>query len=167
MKALIKIIILAAILAVSSCGSEEGGWKSVGPATATGDVKALMTSADALYINADTAEKVKTALEAYEKILTIEPANFEALSRAGEFAFLYSYIYAADVKVKDEYYTKSIKYCERAMYTNPDFKALVDKGSLSATRLLFLQKEKLFLFSIDIALMGSAGKSALALSPSL
>lgn len=129
MKVLIKIIILAAVLAVSACGSEEGGWKSVGPATATGDVKALMASAEPLYTTADTGEKVKDVIAAYEKILAIEPTNFEVLGRLGEFTYLYAYIYAADKKDKAEYYKKSVRYCERAMYTNPKFKELVDKGT--------------------------------------
>lgn len=129
MKTLLKVFILAVILVIPGCSSEFEGWKSAGPATGTGDVKALMASADALYNTADTAEKVKAVIDAYEKILTIEPANFEALTRLGEFTFLYAYIYNTDAKVKDEYYIKSIQYCERAMYTNPEFRKLVDKGT--------------------------------------
>ena len=129
MKGLIKLIILAAILAVSACGSEEAGWKSIKPATATGDVKALMASAEPLYTTADTGEKVKDVIAAYEKVLAVEPLNFEALSRLGEFTYLYAYIYAADEKDKALFYKKSILYCERAMYTNPKFKELVDKGT--------------------------------------
>lgn len=128
MKLIIRIIFSAALFLAVGCISWDEGWKEKLPPSGTGDVKALFEAAASLEKEADTAEKVKGVLAAYEKIIAVEPANYDALSKAGEFAYLYSYMYATDKKVKEEYYLKAIKYCERAMYTNPEFKKLADKG---------------------------------------
>lgn len=128
MKSIIKIIFIAALFMTVGCISWDEGWKTKVQATGSGDIKALIESAASLEKEAGTAEKVKGVIAAYEKILAIDPSNFEALNKAGEFTYLYAYMYATDKKVKEENYLKAIRYCERAMYTNPEFKKLADKG---------------------------------------
>ncbi|HPJ36046.1 MAG TPA: TRAP transporter TatT component family protein [Spirochaetota bacterium] len=128
MKVLIRFILLAFIISVTGCISWDEGWKTKVQTTGTGDVKALLASAASLEATADTAAKVKDVIAAYEKVIAIDPGNYDALAKAGEFAMLNGYIYAKNKKEKEEYYLKAINYCERAMYTNPEFKKLADKG---------------------------------------
>lgn len=128
MRTVLKFIILAVIISFTGCISWDEGWKTKVQASGTGDVKALLAAAASLETTADTADKVKNVIAAYEKIIAIDPGNYNALAKAGEFAMLNGYIYAKDTKEKEEYYLKSINYCERAMYTNPEFKKLADQG---------------------------------------
>lgn len=128
MKTVLKLILASVLLLTSGCIAWDEGWKTKVQATGQGDVKALLASALALESSADSAEKVLNLITAYEKALAADPANFEALRKLGEFNHLYAYIYATDKKVKEEYYLKSLRYCERAMYTNTKFRALADQG---------------------------------------
>ncbi len=128
MKSVLKFILLAALLTTAGCISWEEGWKTKVQATAQGDVKQLLATAASLETAADSAEKIKNTITAYEKVTAVEPSNFEALSKLGEYLFLYSYIYTADKNAREEYYFKAIKCSEQAMYTNPEFKKLADQG---------------------------------------
>ena len=128
MKTVIKIILPLFLLFASGCMSWNEGWKTEVKATGTGDIKALLTSAASIESTADFVDKVKNVIAAYEKVITIDPGNFMALNKAAEFAYLYAYIYSDNKSEKEEYYTKTLQYCERAMYTNPEFKKLADQG---------------------------------------
>lgn len=128
MKNFIKFILVAVLFLTAGCISWDEGWKTKVQATGQGDVKALLAFAVSLEGSADSADKILDVIKAYEKVIAVEPANFEALLKLGEFTYLYGYIYARDKKVKEEYYLKSLNYCERAMYTNPEFKKRADQG---------------------------------------
>lgn len=128
MKSIFKIIFPAILFLAVSCISWDEGWKTRFQATSTGDVKTLYPLAVALESSADSADKIKNLITAYEKVIAIEPDNYEALCKLGEYTHLYAYIYAKDKNDKAEYHLKAIKYCERAMYTNPKFKELADQG---------------------------------------
>lgn len=131
MKSLLRLLVLAVLLACTGCISWDDGWKTKVQSAGTGDVKAMLASAATLEAAADTADKVKAVLAAYEKIVTIDPGSYDALAKAGEYAMLLGYIYTSDTGMKEDYYLKSISYCERAMYTNPEFKKLADTGKHS------------------------------------
>jgi len=118
----------ALLLLAAGCISWDEGWKTKFQATGQGEVKALLASASSLESSANSADNVKNVIAAYEKVIAVDPVNYNALSKLGEFTHLYAYIYSTDRNVKAEYYLKSLNYCERAMYTNPKFKALADQG---------------------------------------
>ncbi len=128
MKSIIRFILPAVLFLAMGCISWDEGWKTKIQPAGQGDVKALMASAAAMETTADSAEKIKNLVAAYEKAAAVEPENYDALTKVGEFSHLYAFIYATDKKVKEEYYLKSIHYCERAMYTNPKFRELADQG---------------------------------------
>jgi len=128
MKLITKFILLAVLLTAVGCISWEEGWKSKVQASGQGDVKQLLAAAASLEAAADSGDKIKNIITAYEKVTAIEPANFEALSKLSEYFFMYSYIYTPDKKERGKLYRKAIKCSERAMYTNPEFKKLADQG---------------------------------------
>jgi hypothetical protein len=128
MKLLIRLILPAVFFIAVGCISWDEGWKIRVQATGQGNVAELLASASAMEASADSAEKIKNLIASYEKIAAIDPGSYEVLSRLGEFTHLYAYIYSTDKKTKEEYYLKSLHYCERAMYTNPKFKELADQG---------------------------------------
>jgi len=128
MKSIIKFFLPALLFFAVGCISWDEGWKTKFQAAGQGDVKVLLASAASMEASADSAEKIKNLIAAYEKIITIEPGNYMVLCKLGEFTHLYAYIYATNKNDKAEYHLKAIKYCERAMYTNPKFKELADRG---------------------------------------
>lgn len=128
MKSIFKFILTALLFFTLGCISWDEGWKAKVQGTGQGDIKALLASVTPLEASADSGDKVKNIIAIYEKINSIEPGKYETLSKLGEYTFLYSYIYVTDKKVKEEYYIKSLQYCEQAMYTNPEFKKLADQG---------------------------------------
>lgn len=128
MKSVFKLTLFIFIFFFTGCISWNEGWKTKYQPTGQGDVKALLATASSFAETADTADKVKNVIAAYEKVIAVDPENYDALSRLGEFNHLYAYIYATEKDVKKEYYIKALQYCERAMYTNPEFRELIDKG---------------------------------------
>ncbi len=128
MKQVLNVLILAVLFSFISCISWDEGWKTKVEKSGKGDVKTLLNSAASLELSANSADKIKNLITEYEKIAAIEPDNYTALSKLGEFTHLYAYIYASEKDDKEKYYLKSIKYCEQAMYTNPEFKKLADQG---------------------------------------
>jgi hypothetical protein len=128
------VLILAAIALVASlslssgCMSWEEGWTRVEQPSAKGDVKALLAEAEKKMRDADTREKILDFLKVYESVIKIDPANFEALTYLGEYYFLTAYAYTPDVKEKEALYIRAIQYSERALYSNPAFRRLVDAG---------------------------------------
>lgn len=110
------------------CLAWEPGWKLAQAPAAKGDVKALLDKAKKLESVADTKEKVQQLIAAYEDAAKVDPQNVEALNSLGGYYLLLSYAYSENKADKKSNYVKAIQNSERAMYTNPGFKALADKG---------------------------------------
>ncbi|HPJ39938.1 MAG TPA: TRAP transporter TatT component family protein [Spirochaetota bacterium] len=127
-RSFIVCLITALSVSVSGCMSWEDGWTSMAAGSSKGDVKGLFDEAKRIENRADNGERVKELIAAYKKIAALQPANYEALSRIGEYSFLYGYIYANSEDEKSRYYRDTLKYCEQAMYTNENFKKEVAKG---------------------------------------
>ncbi len=126
----IKIIIFFVITAVSfsGCVSREAGWKQIEGPSIKGNVSALLKKAESQISKANVKEKVIEIINTYEAVLKIEPLNREALEGAAMHSFLAAYGYSDNREEKEKYYLNELKYTEQIMYTNPDFKNLVDKG---------------------------------------
>ena len=122
------IIIGIVLSSLTGCMSWESGWKMPQSPAVTGDTKALLGKAKKLENEADSKEKLKLLIAALEDVLKVDPRNRQALIDVGNYYYLMGYAYGDNKDEKLEYYKKSIKYNERAMYGDPDFKALVDKG---------------------------------------
>ncbi len=120
--------ILTLFLMTAGCMSWEEGWKEEVKASKKGDVEAILKKATEQMKQADTKEKVQELIKTYESVLQIDPANYEALSNLGSMTFLIGYGYTDAIEEKEDYYMKAAKYCERAMYTNSEFKKLIAQG---------------------------------------
>ncbi len=126
----IKIIIFFVITTVtfSGCISHEEGWKQIEEPSIKGNVAALLKKAEIQISKANVKEKVIEIIKTYESVLKIEPLNREALEGAAMYSFLAAYGYSDNREEKEKYYLNELKYTEQIMYTNPDFKTLIDKG---------------------------------------
>jgi tetratricopeptide (TPR) repeat protein len=124
-----ELFLLAVLISFTTgCLAWEPGWKQAQAPAAKGDVNALLVKAKKLAADADSREKVQQVINAYEEAVKIDPQNIVVLNEAGNYYFLLGYCYIDKGKDKESYYLKAIQYSERAMYTNPEFRALVDKG---------------------------------------
>lgn len=119
---------IALISLPTGCLSWEPGWETAQASSAKGDVKALLAKADTLINEADSKEKVQKIIDIYDEALKIEPNNVRALEGLGTGYYIMAYCYNDTVQDKKANYIKAVQMCERVMYGNPEFKALVDKG---------------------------------------
>ncbi len=106
----------------------EEGWKLFEEPAMSGDTSELLGKAETQILKADTKEKVIGIINTYETILKIDPMNREALLGAAMYCFLIAYGYSVKQEEKKKYFLDEKKYSEQLMYTNPDFKTLVDNG---------------------------------------
>lgn len=125
---LLKIAVVVAVLFASGCMSWEPGWEGIEKPTKTGDVSDLLTKANEQIGLADTKDKVVQLVKTYERVLEIDPTNYEALWSLGRYWWLVGFAYSDLVEYKEACYKRAIQYCERAMYGNSEFKSLVDMG---------------------------------------
>jgi tetratricopeptide (TPR) repeat protein len=105
------------------------GWHTTGGAAVPGDPQALRSQAEALVLEAGTGEKVEALIGRYEGILQIDPQDCDALSKLGEYHCLLGAAYAKSRTDKSRQFFLAIQFCERAMATNAEFKALVSDGN--------------------------------------
>jgi tetratricopeptide (TPR) repeat protein len=113
-------------------------WKTAYPAVAEPDPKAaaevpaLLTEADRLAGAAADRRGLESAIGAYEKVLETDGADFRALSELGHLYVLLAAAYGKDSREKGRFYKQAADYNARAMYTNPEFRELVDGGATLA-----------------------------------
>jgi tetratricopeptide (TPR) repeat protein len=128
----------------TGCLAWEPGWKLAQAPAAKGDVNALLVKAKKLADDADSKEKVQQLIDVYEEALTIDHNNLTALNDVGMYYFLQAYCYNETAEDKKAAYLKAAQYKERAMYANPEFKALVDKGEPVWEACRVLKKDEMY-----------------------
>jgi len=127
---LLNIAVFSLFLFTFGCMSWEKGWDQIEKPQKKGEVDELMAKSKEQIGRADNKEKVMELIDTYETILEIDPVHYEALWSLGRYYNLMGYAYSNDEKEKEVSYMNAIKFCEQAMYTNPEFKSLVDKGEI-------------------------------------
>ncbi len=93
-----------------------------------GDVSVLLSEANEQIMNADSKEKLLRLLGTYERILERDPSNYEALWSLGRYNVVMVLGYTESRSEKEKHNLAAINYCEQAMNTNPEFKALSAGG---------------------------------------
>jgi hypothetical protein len=122
-------VALPAALLLSGCTSWTPGWVDAAPATARPLHSEALLLVDAQLENADTAEKLREVIAAYDDILKHDPSNTLALTQLAEAHILYGAAYARDRSEKAAAYRSGIRLAERAMTANPEFRARVAAGA--------------------------------------
>ncbi len=100
-----------------------------------GDVSVLLSEANEQIMNADSKEKLLRLLGTYERILERDPSNYEALWSLGRYNVVMVLGYTESRSEKEKHNLAAINYCEQAMNTHPEFKAL-SAGGGSEKRIL-------------------------------
>jgi len=116
------------ILSLTSCVSFEKGWKDMGQSQVPRNVEALLQSASEIELNAASQSDVIRIIEAYKEVEKIDPYNYQALWKIGNYNLLLGAAHIQSKKGKKRYYAEAVKYCEKAMFTNEQFRNAVLSG---------------------------------------
>lgn len=123
------LIYLVIIFTLSSCFSTKPGWNTQTTSSKQGDVNALLKKAHQLEDNAATSSQVMELINAFKDIESIDPDNYYALWKIGNYHILMGAAHSKSKKEKKQHYKQAIMYCEKAMATNKDFYDKVTKGA--------------------------------------
>lgn len=112
----------------TGCMSWQSNWPSRGSAAPAPDVSVLLQTADQLAAVVDNRKSLQAAMDAYRRVLDRDPYHVRALTDLSNQTILMGAAHTDNRQAKNAYYRTAMRLCERAMYTNPDFKALADQG---------------------------------------
>lgn len=123
-----RVVSFVVIGMLTGCMSWQATWPSRGPVAPAPDVSVLLQTADQRAAVADSQESLQAAMDAYRRVLDRDPYHVRALTDLANQTLLMGAAYTENREAKNAYYRTAMRLCERAMYTNPDFKALADQG---------------------------------------
>ena len=124
-----RILLAVMVLLMLGCVSLKPGWTDLAPHAGTGDSPSEAARARAMFRDADDHEKLVGTIAAYEAALKHNPEDYGILAGLCEAYILDAAAYSQAKKEKKRRYRLGITYCDRAMYTNPQFRDLVDQGA--------------------------------------
>lgn len=123
-----KGLIILMAFCISGCVSFEQGWKYMPPPKPAGDIEAILKEASDLEKYAASQAEILQVIDAYKRAVEVDPQNYRALWKTGNYYLLLGAAHAGGKKEKAKYYKEAIKYCEKAMFTNVAFKDAVLAG---------------------------------------
>lgn len=104
--------------------------------------KAQLERAKNLEKTASSAGEIKELIEAYKKVEELDPGNYLALWKIGNYHILLGAAHSESKKNKKYHYNQAIKYCEEAMFTNRDFaNKMKESGNIIESAALLTIKE--------------------------
>ena len=113
----------------AGCVSWQPDWPATAPLRPAPDVGSLLAEADVLAAAADDQESLQAAMDAYRRVLALDPFQVRALTDLANQTILMGTAYDEDRRSKDASFQTAMRLCERAMYAHPAFKALADEGA--------------------------------------
>jgi hypothetical protein len=117
------------IALAAGCVAWQPDWPATAPMRPAPDVHSLLTEAEVLAAAADERESLQAAMDANQRVLALDPFRVRALTDLANQTILMGTAYSDDRRSKDTCFLAAMRLCERAMYTHPKFKALVDEGA--------------------------------------
>lgn len=115
-------------LFLEGCISWKKGWEEEFTPGKEGNAYVFLKEANTKIQEADTGEKLMASIDCYEKVITVDPRNYEALYKLGCYHILMGASYSDTKKDKKFHYKEALKLCEKAMYLNMEFKKRIDSG---------------------------------------
>lgn len=116
------------VVMLVGCMRWQPDWPTFDPAAQRPDVGALMQTADDLAAVADDREGLQASMDVYGRVLALDPSHVRALTEMANRTILMGAAYGDSRQTKRDHFRSAMRLCERAMYTNPYFKRLVDQG---------------------------------------
>lgn len=115
----ISSLILITIL--GSCVNFKPGWEEFNTQSNSGNVEELLKTAYELESKAASSESLQLLIDAFKKVEQVDPKNYIALYKIGNYYTLMGAAYTDKTKDKKACYRDAIKYCEKAMSVNTEF----------------------------------------------
>lgn len=128
-KLILLIVCIIVVLTVSGCFQWQSDFSTHISSLPQTKAQTLLEDANRLADQADDREKLITAIEAYKQVLQADPNNYQALCYLSTYHLLLGDGYSAGKSHKIRNFKAALGYSERAMYTNPAFKKLIDQGT--------------------------------------
>ena len=122
------IPLMLSLLLITSCVSFDKGWKYMAEKKSSENTSELIEKALELEKTAATKEDIESIISIYKLVEKSDPENYFALWKIGNYNLLLGAAHKEKKKDKKHYYREAVKYCEKAMFTNDDFKAAVLGG---------------------------------------
>ncbi len=126
-KKLIAILLIAS--SISACVSFDRGWKYMPQTQGTGDTETMLHEAYELEKNGSSKADVLQIIDAYKRVEQIDPHNYQALWKIGNYKLLLGAAHSKGKKEKSKNYKEAVMYCQKAMFTNAKFKDAVLAGN--------------------------------------
>ena len=120
---------LAIAVLMIACVSFENGWNLAVPEKNAENPEQILEKAAKLESEASSAESVEELLNTLKELEKADPANYLALWKIGNYNILMGAAYSDKKRDKKAHYREAIQYCEKAMFTNADFRSAVLDGA--------------------------------------
>lgn len=113
---------------LNACATFEHGWNYVIPSESSANPDQILERAGKIESEAASAADIELLIKTFKEVEIADPTNYYALWKIGNYNILMGAAYSDKKKDKKAYYREAIKYCEKAMFTNTDFKSAVLDG---------------------------------------
>jgi hypothetical protein len=120
--------LLILIFMLWGCISWQPAWEQTPKSGKTAAAEPLLLKAQKQALSAEDRATLQSTILAYQRVLEVDPANYQALSALGNLTILLGAAYTDNRSEKIQLYRKAMRFSEQAMYTNSDFKQRVDQG---------------------------------------
>ncbi|MCO4744480.1 MAG: hypothetical protein KC912_06825 [Proteobacteria bacterium] len=123
-------ITIAAVLFMAACGGKgPANYSAVeSAATSGGKAEAKLAEADALWAERGDADKLLSALTAYEEAVALDPSNRGAYEHLVRGWYFYGDSHTDDVDTKVERWGTAIEWGAKCMALNDDFRGQIEAG---------------------------------------
>ncbi|MBN1789637.1 MAG: hypothetical protein JW830_04010 [Bacteroidales bacterium] len=125
-RALCSVLTIGVLL--NACVSFEKGWDVAIPVENAENPEQIAEKVGQLESEAASAEAVEVLLNTLKELEKADPTNYLALWKIGNYNILMGAAYSDQKRDKKKHYREAIQYCEKAMFTNADFKSAVLDG---------------------------------------
>jgi len=123
------LFLIFMLIQLSGCFTWKPDFSEIETKLPRSDTRKLLEQANTFAEEANSEDELRKAIHAYGKVLTADPDNYDALCFLSTFYLLLSDAYTKDKRIKVSCFHFAMNYAERAMYTHPGFKALIDQGT--------------------------------------
>lgn len=126
-------------------------WPDLSGGSAPGVTAVRLEEAERMGRRVDSRNDIQATIAAYQSLLEMDPANYQALVTLSHLHLLLGDAYASTMREKKDYFQKAMVYAERAMFTNPSFRQNIQRGepTWEACRVLGVPEMEAMLFWIN------------------
>jgi len=126
----VGLSVFIALVLLSGCGKKnwEPSWQEAGQSAISAQADLLYAQAWKRLEQAANREDIIAVMEDLQQVLTTNPSHREALAYLGNLHILLGTACTMDTEEKITHFRLAMKYCELAMYVNPEFRAAVASG---------------------------------------